>query len=73
MSTDEGDRIAPDVDTNVPDRGWRRNRQKFNDTEGHRVVRLKRASDTAEEGVFTCNITGDLNNPRYLGIYYPSE
>ena len=67
MSTNETDRIM--VPKNKPDRGWLRNRN----SEGHRVVRLKRASDTAEEGVFTCNITGDLNNPRYLGIYYPSE
>ena len=36
-------------------------------------MRLNRTSDTAEEGVFTCKITGDFNNPRYLGIYYPSE
>ena len=70
MSTDEADRIQNPTDSD-PDRGWIRNR--FNDSESHRVLRLKRASDTAEEGVFTCNITGDLNNPRYLGIYYPSE
>ena len=70
MSTDEADRIKNPRDID-PDRGWIRNR--VSDSEGHRVVRLKRASDTAEEGVFTCNITGDLNNPRYLGIYYPSE
>ena len=70
MSTDEADRImVPDDDE--PDRGWLRNR--LSDSEGHRVLRLKRASDTAEEGVFTCNITGDLKSPRYLGIYYPSE
>ena len=70
MSTDEGDRINNPTDSE-PDRGWIRNR--VNDSEGHRVVRLKRASDTAKEGVFTCNINGDINNPRYLGIYYPSE
>ena len=70
MSTDEADRINNPTD-NDPDRGWTRNR--VYDSEGHRVVRLNRTSDTAEEGVFTCNITGDRNNPRYLGIYYPSE
>ena len=70
MSTDEADRINNHKDID-PDRGWLRNRAY--DSEGHRVLRLKRASDTAEEGVFTCNITGDINNPRYLGIYYPSE
>ena len=71
MSTDDADRIVTAMPTDPPDRGWHRNR--VDDSEGHRLVILKRASDTAEEGVFTCNITGDLNNPRYLGIYYPSE
>ena len=70
MSTDVADRIKNPTDS-APDRGWLRNR--VNDSEGHRVLRLKRVSDTAEEGVFTCNIIDDLNNPRYLGIYYPSE
>ena len=70
MSTDEADRIIV-PDDNKPDPEWIRNRAY--DSESHRLVRLKRASDTAEEGVFTCNITGDLNNPRYLGIFYPSE
>ena len=55
----------------VPDRGWRRNRA--NDSEDHQLVRLRRDSTTAEEGVFTCNIPGDDNTPRYLGVYYPSE
>ena len=69
MSTDEGDRI------NIrrggePDRGWLRNRGLDS---GHRLVRLRRVSDTAVEGVFTCDIPGDDNTPRGLGIYYPSE
>ena len=71
MSTDEADRIKNPKDSDPDPRGWIRNR--LNDSEGHRVVRLKRASDTAKEGVFTCNITGDINTPRYLGIYYPGE
>ena len=73
MSTDEADRIAPDKIAGhiILDRGWRRKRDK--EELVYRVVRLKRASDTAEEGVFTCNINGDINSPRYLGIYYPSE
>ena len=56
-------------DTN-DDGGWIRNR---GDDSDHRLVRLKRVSATAEEGVFTCNIPGDDNTPRALGIYYPSE
>ena len=68
MSTNYSDRIAPTVE---PDRGWHTNRDI--DSEGHRIVRLKRASDTADEGVFTCNIPSDFNSPRYLGVYYPSE
>ena len=65
MSINSSKRIAP---TDEPDRGWQRNRAIDS---GRRIVRLRRASDSAEEGVFTCNIPGD--SPRYLGIYYPSE
>ena len=36
-------------------------------------MRLRRSFATAEEGVFTCDIPGDDNTPRALGIYYPSE
>ena len=67
ISTDNDDRIA----SPPPDRGWSRNRGT--DSEGHRLVRLWRVSSTAEEGVFTCDITGDNNTPGYLGVYYPSE
>ena len=65
MNTSSDHRIFP-----PPRRGWRRNRD---DESGHRLVRLRRVSDTAEEGVLTCNIPGDTNTPRYLGVYYPSE
>ena len=65
MSTDEGDRIL-DPDT----QGWFRNRALDS---GHRLVRLRRVSATALEGVFTCSIFGDINIPRSLGVYYPSE
>ena len=64
-STDEGDRL----DSSNP-RGWNRNRGLDS---GHRLVRLRRGSATAEEGVFTCHIAGDNNTHRALGIYYPSE
>ena len=67
MSTDDGDRIV----SPPPDRGWQRNRAA--DSEGHRLVRLRRGSDTAEEGVFTCHIPGDFGSPVSVGIYYPSE
>ena len=71
MSINDDDRIVSG-DNGEPDpRGWRRNRA--NDSEGHRLVRLRRDSDTAEEGVFTCDIPGDDNTPRSLGIYYPSK
>ena len=52
-------------------RGWNRNRAS--DSEGHQLVRLKRATATVVEGVFTCHIPGDDNTPRALGVYYPSE
>ena len=67
MSTDDDDRIG----SPPPDRGWSRNRAT--DPEGHRLVRLRRASDTAEEGVFTCHIPGDFGTPVSVGVYYPSE
>ena len=41
------------------DRGWTRNRATI---AGHRIVRLKRVSDTATEGRFTCRITADTND-----------
>ena len=68
ISTDDSDRINP-VNGN-PDRGWLRNRDRDS---GHRLMRLRRASATAEEGVFTCHIPGDINTPRSVGVYYPSE
>ena len=63
MSTDEADRFSDS------DRGWLRDRDL---DAGHRLVILKRTS-AALEGVFTCSIRGDINIPRGLGIYYPSE
>ena len=68
MSIDDGDRIDP-VNGN-PDRGWLRNRGLDS---GYRLMRLRRGSATAEEGVFTCHIPGDINTPRSVGVYYPSE
>ena len=70
MSTDDGDRIVSFVNGTDP-RGWRRNRAI--DSEGHRLVRLRRATDTAEEGVFTCHIPGDFGTPVSVSVYYPSE
>ena len=67
MSTDEDDRIV----SPPADRGWKRNRGRY--SEGHRLVRLRRVSATAEEGVLTCDIPGDINTPRSVGIYYSSE
>ena len=66
MSTDEDDRIV----ISNGDRGWIRNGALDS---GRQLLRLMRVSATAEEGVFTCDIPGDNNTPRALGIYYPSE
>ena len=62
--------VASPQNAGPNDRGWLRNRD--NDDNGRRLVRLRRDSITAEEGVFTCDIPGDTN-PGYLGVYYPSE
>ena len=67
LSTAEGDRIQ-----SSDPRGWSRNRGI--DSYYHRLVRLKRYSTiTAEEGVFTCHVVGDINTPVSVGIYYPSK
>ena len=69
MSTGKENRIV----SPPPRGGWSRNRAI--NSEGHRLVRLRRDSDTAEEGVFTCHIPGNdkLNTSRALNIYYLSE
>ena len=71
ISTDGNDRIMSGVNGEPDPRGWRRNRAT--DSEGHRLVRLRRGTDTAKEGVFTCHIPGDFGTPVFVGIYYPSE
>ena len=57
------------------DRGWSVNKGQVNGegTPLHRVVRLKRVSETALEGKFTCHISNDSNNNKSLLILYPSE
>ena len=72
QSTDDDDRIMhPMGRGGTPDRGWNRNRDI--DPEGRPLVRLRRVSATAEEGVFTCNIPGDTSGPISVVIYHPSE
>ena len=57
-------------------RGWHRNR---GGVLNHRqLVRLRRDDSAASvgralEGVFTCDIPGDIKTPVSVGIYYPSE
>ena len=67
ISTDVANKIV----SPPPFRGWVRSRAK--DSEGHQLVMLRRVSDTAEEGVFTCHIPGDNSSPISVGIYYPCE
>ena len=56
------------------DQGWTRDRGTLSVSWIHyRKVRLKRVSETAVEGKFTCHIPGDSNNNKYLLILYPSE
>ena len=66
MSTDVDDRIV-----SKPDRGWTVTRAV--DSKGHRLVRLIRRSDFAEEGVFTCDFPADGDTTRHVGVYHPSE
>ena len=54
--------------------GWTRNRDRENSSGSyHLVLRLKRVSETAVEGKFTCHIPNDRNNNKSLLILYPSE
>ena len=73
LNTISGKRISKGSD----DRGWTMNRDRVRvNGEGspfHRVVRLKRVSETALEGKFTCQIPNDSNNNKSLLILYPSE
>ena len=56
------------------DRGWTRYRSDVNVSRSlYRQVRLKRVSEAAVEGKFTCHIPRDSNNNKYLFILYPSE
>ena len=75
--------LQPDFDTTTAigeridggnDRGWMRERGNVNVSRSfYRQVRLKRVSETAVEGKFTCHIPEDSNNNKYLFILYPSE
>ena len=51
-------------------RGWIPESVRFFNTSN---TFLKRVSDTAEEGVFTCHIDGDINPSVSIGVYYPSK
>ena len=56
------------------DRGWARNRDRVYVTGViHHMLGLKRVSETAVEGQFTCHIPNDSNNNKSLLILYPSE
>ena len=51
---------------------WGRNTTYVNGYQ-HRLVGLKRASETAVEGKFTCHIPNDDNNNKFLLILHPSQ
>ena len=67
-TTDETERINGDGN-----RGWQRNRGRIENYVYYRVVRLKRVSERAEEGKFTCHIPNDDENNKSLLILYPSK
>ena len=51
---------------------WGRNNTRLDNGNYHRMVGLKKVSETAVEGKFTCHIPNDDNNNRFLLILYPS-
>ena len=65
-NTDPSNRVGEEDDG----RGWEVSREVV---DGRRVVRLKRVSDTALEGTFTCDISNDSNSPRSLRILHPGQ
>jgi hypothetical protein len=67
-NTDLDKRIRPTVD-NVTTRGW----DTFRDIDenDHRVHYLRRWSNNAEEGYYTCRMHNDTNPARGLYILYP--
>ena len=62
-------------DGNIPHdggimRGWDTRREE---EEGLRVHYLRRRQQTPEEGYYSCDLEGDINNPVGVYILYPSE
>ena len=51
-------------------RGWEVDKETIS---GRQLVRLRRVSDSAMEGEFTCHIGGDINPFASVRIYHPSE
>ena len=51
-------------------RGWDSRREE---EEGLRVHYLRRRQQTPEEGYYSCDLEGDINNPVGVYILYPSE
>ena len=56
------------------DRGWTRNRGRvIISSVIYHMLGLRRMSETAVEGKFTCHIPNDRNNNKSLLVLYPSE
>ena len=53
--------------------GWTSKRNENPTRDELQIVRLKRVSDTAVEGRFTCKLPKDKNSPRGLLILHPSK
>ena len=68
QTTAESDKIQ-----NGGDRGWWRTRTTTSTNYRQVVLRRQPAPETALEGRFTCNITGDNNSIRSIYVLYPSE
>ena len=55
------------------DRGWKRTRTTTNSNNKQVILRRQPAPETALEGRFTCEISGDSTPIRSLYVLYPSE
>ena len=73
LHPDQQSTAASDIIPDGGDRGWSRTRDTTSD--GFQQVLLRRvsATETALEGVFTCQISLDSNPVGSLSILYPSE
>ena len=74
QSTNTNDGATDEI-LGVGSRGWQRARRTTSDNNQRAILRrdTRAGVGPTQEGVFTCQITEDINPVRSLNILYPSE